>query len=259
MNIKKLLRVAAVTSALSFVFVTGCSEVGSKNTDTQADNSRAVNLKSVSMKSKDDMKNAMYIRNESISSPDEAKKLLVEGNKRFVSGKVLSKDLSKHKLDDLSKNGQKPFAVIVSCADSRVPPEIIFDQALGDIFVVRDAGNIVDEVELGSIEYGAEHLKAPLIVVLGHENCGAVKAAVEGGEAPGSIKAVVDKIKPSYDKVKALKVSEDEKCKRCEDENIKNSVAEIRKSKIIKQLEEEKKIEVISAKYHINTGEVAFN
>jgi carbonic anhydrase len=124
----------------------------------------------------------------------------MEGNQRFVSGKITIKDIGPAKREDLAVNGQKPFAVIVSCSDSRVPPEILFDQALGDIFVVRVAGNVLDPVAMGSVEYGAEHLGCPLLVVMGHENCGAVKATVDGGEAPGSISAIVDKIKPSVEK-----------------------------------------------------------
>ena len=94
----------------------------------------------------------VYRRAEIISSSDEAKQLLIDGNGRFTSGKPLTKDLSSTRRGDLMKDGQHPFAVIVSCSDSRVPPELLFDQALGDLFVVRVAGNVVTPVELGSIE-----------------------------------------------------------------------------------------------------------
>lgn len=199
-----------------------------------------------------------YRREAEITSASDAKNLLIEGNERFVSGNVLNDDLSDTKLNDLATNGQHPFAVVVSCSDSRVPPEIIFDQALGDVFVVRDAGNIVDALSLGSVEYGAEHVHTPLIVVLGHENCGAVKATVDGGEAEGNIKSIVDKIKPSFDKVKSLSTDKKVLCTRCEDENIKNTVTEIKNSEIIKKLVEEKKVEVVAAKYDIDTGKVEF-
>src|SRR6476660_2417700 len=95
--------------------------------------------------------------------------------------------------------GQHPPAEVLSCADSRVPPEIIFDQGLGDLFVVRVAGNVATDTEIGSLEYGAEHLHIPLLVVLGHESCGAVTAAVEGGEAEGHIAALVSLIRPAVD------------------------------------------------------------
>ncbi|MCX7747717.1 MAG: carbonic anhydrase [Clostridia bacterium] len=201
----------------------------------------------------------IYKRQENISSGIEARKLLVDGNKRFVEGSVLKDDLSEEKRKELSSKGQKPFAAVVSCSDSRVPPEVVFDQALGDIFVIRDAGNVVDPVALGSVEYGAEHLHIPLIVVLGHEKCGAVKATVEGGEAPGSIKAIVEKIHPSFEKVKSSTADKEVLCEKCADENIKNTIAEIKKSPIIKKLEEEKKVLVVGAKYHIESGEVTFS
>ncbi len=200
----------------------------------------------------------IYQRPDNISTAVEAKELLNEGNMRFVSGEVLKDDLSEAKLNDLAENGQHPFVIILSCSDSRVPPEIIFDQALGDIFSIRNAGNVVDPVALGSIEYGADHLHVPLIVVLGHENCGAVKATVDGGEAPGSIVAIVDKIKPIYDSVKDTTTDTDDLYEICENENIEYNIAEIEKSPIIKELKEENKIQVIGAKYDIDTGEVVF-
>jgi len=199
-----------------------------------------------------------YKRALEITSASDAKNLLVEGNQRFVSGKVLKDDLSESKRKDLLTKGQHPFAVIVSCSDSRVPPEIIFDQGLGDLFIVRDAGNIVDSLALGSVEYGAEHLHAPLIIVLGHENCGAIKATVDGGEVEGNIKSIVAKIKPAFEKVKSLSKDKNVLYEKCEDENIKNTVTEINNSLIIKKLKEEKKINVIGAKYDIDTGKVNF-
>jgi carbonic anhydrase len=99
---------------------------------------------------------------------------------------------------------QHPHAEILSCADSRVPPEIIFDQGLGDLFVVRVAGNVASDTEIGSLEYGAEHLHIPLLVVLGHESCGAVTAAVQDGEAAGHIASLVSLIKPAVDKSRGM-------------------------------------------------------
>lgn len=99
--------------------------------------------------------------------------------------------------------GQKPYAVILSCSDSRVPPEIIFDSGLGEIFVVRVAGNIPDPIVLGSIEYAAEHLDTPLIMVLGHERCGAVSATVSaGGKAEGNIGAIVEVLAPAVEQAR---------------------------------------------------------
>ncbi|MEQ8155955.1 MAG: carbonic anhydrase [Clostridiaceae bacterium] len=199
-----------------------------------------------------------YSRTEIITSAKDAKQLLEDGNKRFVSGNVLNKNISDTRRKDLSANGQHPFAVVVGCSDSRVAAEEIFDQGLGDIFVVRDAGNVIDPIVLGSIEYGAEHLGSPLIVVLGHEKCGAVKATVDGGEAAGSIDSIVEKIKPSLEKVKAAGTASADLAEKTTDENIKNSIVDIEKSPVIKHLVESGKVTVVGAKYHIETGEVTF-
>lgn len=133
---------------------------------------------------------------EKITSAEEAIQLLKEGNQRFLSGSLMNKD-SHAKDREVLSEGQKPFAIVLCCADSRVAPEIYFDQKLGDIFVIRNAGNVVDPIVLGSIEYGAEHLGSPLIVVVGHSCCGAVTAACGGDELPENIQCIADVIKPS--------------------------------------------------------------
>src|SRR5262249_54520567 len=101
-------------------------------------------------------------------------------------------------------SGQHPHASVLACADSRVPPEIVFDQGLGDLFVIRVAGNVATDDVLGSLEYGAEHLNIPLIVVLGHQKCGGVTAAVEGGELPGHMPSLVTLIQPAVAKTKGM-------------------------------------------------------
>lgn len=189
-------------------------------------------------------------------SPEDSLKLLEEGNGRFASDEVATKDLSEAKRADLSTAGQFPFAVIVSCSDSRVPPELIFDQGLGDLFEIRVAGNVIDPVSLGSVEYAAEHLGSQLVVVMGHEKCGAVKATLDGGEAPGSIGSIVEKIKPSVEKVKASGVAEDQVYEKSIDENIKNAIVEIEKSPIIEELVASGKLKVVGAKYDLDTGKV---
>lgn len=201
----------------------------------------------------------VYQRAQVISNSQDAIKLLQEGNQRYVAGKILGLDLSAARRNDLFTNGQKPFAVVLCCSDSRVPPELLFNQGLGDLFVVRVAGNIVDPVALGSIEYGAEHLGAPLVVVLGHSKCGAVKATVDGGEAPGSIGALVEKIKPISDKAKAAGVTGDALYTKVEDDNITSVMAEVEKSPIISHLLHAGKLQLVGAKYHIDSGEVVFN
>ena len=124
--------------------------------------------------------------------------------KRCRNWSMATSGMSSNKMTHPHQNGQRrtetaagqhPFAIVLSCSDSRVPPEMVFDQGFGDLFVVRTAGNITDDVAMGSLEYGAEHLHVPLIVVLGHEHCGAVEATLQGGEAPGHIGKIVPSIR----------------------------------------------------------------
>lgn len=221
--------------------LTGCSSIASQSAESKTTSEQPV-----------------VYQHPVITDPVKAQQLLVEGNQRYVSGSVLKQDVSNQKRGDLVTKGQKPFAVVLTCSDSRVPAELIFDQGLGDIFVIRVAGNVIDPVALGSIEYGIEHLGAPLVVVMGHDSCGAVKATIEGGESPGSIGAIVDEIKPSVDKAKKAGVPEDQLAARSEDENIAASVAVIEKSPIVEHLLENGKVKVVSAKYKLSTGEVTF-
>ena len=130
------------------------------------------------------------------TNAQHALELLKEGNTRFVSGALTPKDKYAELREQLNA-GQHPFAVVLCCSDSRVAPEIIFDQKLGDLFVIRNAGNIVDEEVLGSIEYAVEHLGTPLVVVLGHSCCGAVTATCQGGDLPGHIVDIAQRIRPA--------------------------------------------------------------
>ena len=205
------------------------------------------------------MKAENYKRSEMVTSPQQAKKLLVEGNNRFKNDRALTKNISKERRLSLAKNGQHPFAIVLSCSDSRVPDELVFDQGLGDIFVVRNAGNVVDPIALGSIEYGAYVLKAPLIVVLGHSKCGAVKATVEGGEAIGSIESIVKQIQLSYEQAQKMNTEEKAMYSKTEDLNILNSTMIIKNSPVIKKLMEENKLQVVGAKYDITTGDIVFD
>ncbi|BAF60857.1 carbonic anhydrase [Pelotomaculum thermopropionicum SI] len=189
---------------------------------------------------------------------EEARRLLMEGNGRFVEGRLAPKDLGGARREELASKGQKPFAVIVTCSDSRVPPEILFDQALGDLFVIRVAGNVVDQVALGSVEYAVEHLNTPLVVVMGHEKCGAVQAAVDGGEVPGSIGAIVSKIRPSVQKAAAAGAAGGELYEKTADENIKSAIEELKKSPVIRHFMEEGRLMLIGAKYHLSSGRVVF-
>jgi carbonic anhydrase len=130
-----------------------------------------------------------------------ALKKLAAGNKRYVAERYTKTNIGFDRRLELSE-GQHPFAIVLGCSDSRTPPEIIFDQGLGDLFVIRTAGQVVDDIVLGSIEYAVEHLGVRLIVVLGHEGCGAVKAALQDEYVPYYISAITNKIKPAVEKAK---------------------------------------------------------
>lgn len=184
---------------------------------------------------------------------DTALKKLEEGNKRYVEAKFTHPNQTKERREEVAK-GQHPFAVIVSCSDSRVPPEVIFDQGLGDLFVIRVAGNIVDDAVLGSIEYAIEHLGAKLVVVLGHERCGAVDATVKGGEAPGHIKGLVEAIKPAVEKSKD---QAGDKLDNAVKANVAIVVDKIKTSEpIIKEFVHEKHLKIVGARYDLDEGNV---
>jgi len=188
---------------------------------------------------------------------DESLQKLMDGNKRYVEEKLAGKDLGDNKRKELLK-GQKPFAIVITCSDSRVPPELLFDQGLGDIFVIRVAGNVVDPIALGSIEYGAEHLNSPLLFILGHSNCGAVKATLEAkGKPEGNIGAIVKKIKPAADAAKKKGGSEDVILETAIHENVKNVYKDIMsKSEIIDHLAKEGKLKIVAGEYSLATGKV---
>lgn len=183
----------------------------------------------------------------------EALKKLLEGNERVVLGKALNPNRTAQRRTETAK-GQHPMAVVVTCSDSRVPPEIIFDQGFGDIFVVRTAGNVVDEVALGSIEYAVDHLGARLIIVLGHTKCGAVTAAMEGGEAPGHLPAVLNPIKPAVEKAQSM---EGELLPNAVRANVKLMAQKIfQSSPGFVQMLEDCVLRVAGAVYDIETGKV---
>lgn len=132
---------------------------------------------------------------------EEALAKLMSGNKRYVSARQVHSNLTSERRAEL-KDGQRPIAIILGCSDSRVPPELIFDQGLGDLFVVRVAGNILDDVVLGSIEYAASHLGTSLLMILGHSKCGAIEAtAAHGGSMGGHLPSLAAAIQPSLDEV----------------------------------------------------------
>lgn len=190
-------------------------------------------------------------------TPIDAHRILVEGNKRFAQNVKAQRDLKEQVL--VTSDGQYPFAVILSCIDSRVPVELVFDQGIGDIFSVRVAGNIVNEDVLGSMEYGCKVAGSKIVVVLGHTKCGAVTAACNNVEL-GNITSLLQKIKPAVDLVRTDK--EEMTDKAIEEVSVKNiqlSIDRIRKeSPILSEMEKNGEIEIVGALYNVSTAEVKF-
>jgi carbonic anhydrase len=181
---------------------------------------------------------------------DEALSRLKAGNERFIHNNVSTgKPVAERRAE--TAQGQHPFATIVGCADSRTAPEIIFDQNIGDLFVVRTAGNLVDDYALGSIEYGVEHLGVRLIVVLGHERCGAVTAALESASAPGHVNSLVRDIQPA---VTASKGKEGDALANAIHENDAQVAGKIRKQAQLGELASQ--VKVVEGYYDLDTGKV---
>lgn len=180
---------------------------------------------------------------------------LTEGNKRFVFSKMIHPNTTDERRIEVAR-GQNPFAVIVTCSDSRVPPEIIFDQGLGDLFVIRTAGNVVDDVAIASIEYAVEHLGVKLIVVMGHQKCGAISAAVQGGELHGHLNFLVDAIAPA---VEAAKKKAGNLLDNTIQKNVELVVDQLKNSKpILHEFYTESNLNIIGAVYNLETGKVDF-
>lgn len=204
---------------------------------------------------------AQSVPRTSVETSDQALEKLMEGNKRYMIGTKSghARRTEERRIEVAEK--QYPFAVILACSDSRVAPEIIFDQGMGDIFVVRVAGNIVNPANygvLGSIEYGALVLGAPLIMVLGHSRCGAVAAAIEalqkGTTFPGSINNIVNTIKPA---VEAVKGQPDDLLHNSILSNVKFGVDKLNGSApVIGGMVKEGKVKIVGANYDLKTGKV---
>ncbi len=184
---------------------------------------------------------------------------LIAGNDRFAKEETIHPNISKERVAKLS-NKQNPFVTIVSCSDSRVPPEIIFDQGLGDIFVVRTAGNVVGDFDLGSIEYAVKHLGCSLIIVLGHEDCGAVSACLnsDGEDHHNHIDSIIKYIN-SQPGIELLNKENNKELSAFIKANVVDTVDFLKNSKpVLKKFEGEHKIEIIGALYNPATGKVSF-
>jgi carbonic anhydrase len=183
---------------------------------------------------------------------EQAWQRLKDGNAKFAADKSEKKDLGADKRKELAK-GQKPFAVVLTCADSRVPPELVFNQGLGDIFVLRVAGNISEPYVLASIEYAVGHLSVPLVVVLGHDSCGAVQAAFDKGKPGGNLGKLIGEIHVGNDlpkdKEMALAIG------------IKNNALYhgkllAKRSEVIQHALDQKKLRIVTGVYHLASGKV---
>ncbi|ACR13974.1 carbonic anhydrase [Teredinibacter turnerae] len=199
-------------------------------------------------------------------SADEAITRLKEGNQRFVAG-VRSVDaiVKQMNLADHAQ-GQAPFAIVLGCSDSRVPAEIIFDQSLGDLFVIRVAGNIVAPSQVGSVEFAAETFGTPLVIVLGHTRCGAINATLDLLEKPAAeqssnVMSIVNRIRPAVEPLFHTELRNDREklVPACIHANIMASTNQLSHgSEILEQLVEQGKLKIVGAEYSLETGEVTF-
>jgi carbonic anhydrase len=185
-------------------------------------------------------------------TPDEALKMLMDGNRRFVGRKRRNPNQDFARMTEVAKK-QNPFAAILGCADSRVPSEIIFDQGLGDLFVCRVAGNIAPAEEVGSLEFGTLVLGAKVILVLGHERCGAVDACIKGTQVPGQIATILDAIKPAVARTDGETGDRLEKTTKA---NVLIQVEKLKASTVMSKLIEEGKLKIVGGYYDLDTGRV---
>jgi carbonic anhydrase len=195
-------------------------------------------------------------------TPAQALARLKAGNSRFVHGTLKSPNAVVERRLDVA-DAQTPFAMILTCADSRVPPEHVFDQRVGDLFVCRVAGNVLEPTLLGSFEYASAHFHSPILVVMGHERCGAVSATVElvqkGGTAPGSIQSLVREITPAVKATKQGSLSSDAYVEAVARTNANLVAASIpRESAILRTAVRQGKLAIVAARYDLDTGAVTW-
>lgn len=197
------------------------------------------------------------------TSADEALAVLTAGNERWSEGKPSRANVGAARRAELAEKGQKPFATVLTCADSRVPAELLFDQGVGEVFVVRVAGNVARAAEAGTIEYGVEHLGTPVLVVMGHTKCGAVAASASGaaaeGKIHGAVKDLVGGIDPAVERARRLNpgATGDELARLSVNENVWQSVYDVlRGSPAVASMAREGKVKVVGAVYDIASGKV---
>ncbi|MBD3884752.1 carbonic anhydrase [Phormidium tenue FACHB-886] len=186
------------------------------------------------------------------TNPDDALQKLMEGNQRFVQHQPQYPDQSEARLQEVAQT-QHPFATVLSCADSRVPAEIIFDQGIGDIFDVRIAGNIATPEALGSVEYAVALLGTPVLMVLGHERCGAVTAAVKNEALPGEIGSFVKAILPAVDRVKG---KSGDAVDNAVVANVQYQIEQLQRSSLLTERLQSNKLKIVGGRYDLDTGTV---
>ncbi len=188
----------------------------------------------------------------SSEQPDISLKRLMDGNNRYANdASMLPSDLSEKREETLSK--QTPFAIVVGCSDSRVAPEIVFDQTIGDLFVVRVAGNVIGPLELDSIEFAADKLEVPLIVILGHQKCGAVAAVLSGKAKDDDIASIAPYIQSAVDETKRMP---GDPLVNAIKANVVNGIKELKKNRMIASLVKSKRLNIVGAYYELNSGKV---
>ena len=191
-----------------------------------------------------------------VANADEALTRLLEGNQRYAAGKSQELNESASRRAELA-SGQNPFATIFSCVDSRVPPELIFDRGLGDLFIVRTAGQVIDRAVLGSLEYGVAELHIPLLMVLGHEKCGAVKATVEAVEENAAAEADIDwLVQGITPAVEAAKTQPGDLLDNAVKANVRLTVERLKGSPILSEALEKGELTIVGARYDLDTGAV---
>lgn len=183
--------------------------------------------------------------------------LLSEGNKRFVAGEPRHPNTDADRRKATVADGQEPFATVLACSDSRDPVELIFDRGVGDLFVVRVAGNVAGTSELATLEYGVGHLHTPLVVVMGHSKCGAVTAVAQGARVHGHLVKLAQRIKPAVDQVKSEGVTREGLVPRAVEENIRQTIAGIlRESEELREFVETGRVQIVGALYDLEAGTV---
>lgn len=239
---KNLISILVISSIL---LLSGCSNDTTNSTTNNTTNNPKTNNSGTTV-------SEFVVVDTTLTSADDALKMLKSGNERFVTDTSILRNINQERRNQL-KDGQNPYAVVVSCSDSRVTPTTIFNAGLGEIFDIRLAGNIVDDNALGSIEYAIEHCNSPLIVVMGHQNCGAVTATynkvVKGEAAEGHIEDIVEKIEPN--------VNKDGTIDDAINNNVDAVVKEISEDDIVKKFINEGKVKIVGAYYDLD-GKVNF-